>query len=447
MAGVALLPRLYVAFRYAPAPVWDGYYYQIGAESIAHGAGYVGHNGKPWCHYPVGYSAFLGAVYAVLGTTNPVVGKVAGAIVGSLLAVLTYALARRATTDRRASAAGLTVALYPGLVAYAPLHMAEPLAATLVVAAVWCAVRAAGDRRHAMAAGILFGLATLVRPQSILLAPVAGWPLQAGDTSWRTRIGTGLVTTAIALATVLPWSVRNCRVMDDCSFVSTNGGWNLAIGSFPRATGRFETLRSGDGCHIVTGQVQQDRCWARLGVGWIRADPWRWVHLIDEKLGFTFDHESFPIGYLDRAEPERFTEAERARGRGILSQFHRLLLLLATLAVFPAPRRSRPLTLLLPTAFLLYGWYAAWTWPHTFWPLTLLMVAVGVGRWRALTAPVRWGVIVTGSLVVIHAVFFGEDRYHLIATPFWALMAASWGAPSVPASPREETTREEAAVA
>ena len=50
--------------------------------------------------------------------------------------------------------------------------------------------------------------------------------------------GRGLVA-ALALATVAPWTWRNCRVMDACAFVSTNAGWNLVIGSAPGATGKF----------------------------------------------------------------------------------------------------------------------------------------------------------------------------------------------------------------
>ena len=61
--------------------------------------------------------------------------------------------------------------------------------------------------------------------------------------------------------------------MDGCALVSTNAGWNLAIGAFPRATGRFETLRSTDGCREVTGQVQQDRCWLAYGLAQIRSAP------------------------------------------------------------------------------------------------------------------------------------------------------------------------------
>ena len=69
---VALIPRLFVAIAWAREPVWDGHYYHFGAERIAQGLGYsedVMVHGqlvwKPWCHYPVGYSALLGAVHMI----------------------------------------------------------------------------------------------------------------------------------------------------------------------------------------------------------------------------------------------------------------------------------------------------------------------------------------------------------------------------------------------
>ena len=147
-----------------------------------------------------------------------------------------------------------------------------------------------------------------------------------------------------ALLVVAPWTARNCRVMDGCALVSTNAGWNLAIGAFPRATGRFETLHATDGCPIVTGQVQQDRCWRDEGLRWIAKDPGRWLGLVPSKLSFTFDHESFPMGYLGEADPAAWPEARKARGRDLLSGLHRVLLGLAALGVvaWPFARGMRP---------------------------------------------------------------------------------------------------------
>ena len=75
---LALGVRLFVAIAWSKEPVWDGHYYHFGAERIAAGLGYsedVLVRGapvwKPWTHYPVGYSALLGLVYALkIGPTS-----------------------------------------------------------------------------------------------------------------------------------------------------------------------------------------------------------------------------------------------------------------------------------------------------------------------------------------------------------------------------------------
>lgn len=87
--AVALAPRLVVALAWAAEPVWDGHYYDFGARRIAAGFGYsddrtiegflVWH---PWCHYPVGYSAFLALFYRLLGP-SPSVAGVVDALVGA----------------------------------------------------------------------------------------------------------------------------------------------------------------------------------------------------------------------------------------------------------------------------------------------------------------------------------------------------------------------------
>ncbi|MBW2528159.1 MAG: glycosyltransferase family 39 protein, partial [Deltaproteobacteria bacterium] len=350
LLAVALLPRLYVAIAWASTPVWDGHFYDFGAQRIAAGLGYaddllVGSalTPHPWCHYPVGYSALLAAPYRLLGH-GPYVVPTLNAIIGALLAVVIYRTARHATTEPRARVAGLLVAAHPGLITYTPLAMTELTAALAVSAAAWAAtVRGCRPWRGALP-GLVLGLATLVRPQSILLAPAIA--LFAGPATpvgaWARRaLPLGAIAVAAALAVVSPWTLRNCRVMDGCAFVSTNAGWNLAIGSFPRATGRFSTLRSSDGCQVITGQVQQDRCWWGRGVEWIRADPGRWLGLIPRKLGETFDHESYAVGYLAEANPTTWPEARRERARGWLTAIHQLVLWLAALGVVAWPLGRR----------------------------------------------------------------------------------------------------------
>ena len=109
---VALLPRLFVAVFWAGEPVWDGHYYDFGARRIAQGLGYSDDltlggqlTWHPWCHYPVGYSAFLAVFYRLFGDGRAV-AAVVDALVGAALAVVTWALARHALPPMRARAAG-----------------------------------------------------------------------------------------------------------------------------------------------------------------------------------------------------------------------------------------------------------------------------------------------------------------------------------------------------
>jgi 4-amino-4-deoxy-L-arabinose transferase-like glycosyltransferase len=442
----ALVPRLYVALACAGEPVWDGHYYDFGAQRIARGLGYsddrtvgallVWH---PWCHYPVGYSAFLAAFYRVFGPGHAIAG-VANALVGATLAVVTWALARHAMNETRARAAGWIVALHPGLVLYAALVMSEPLAVLLTLTAFWLAVRDARPRRGIAFGALVLGVAALVRPQALLCAPFLA--LVAPERDLRTLLAGAAAACAVALVPVLPWTVRNCRVMDSCALVSTNGGWNLAIGAFPRATGRFETLRSSDGCRDVTGQVQQDRCWFAYGLAQIKEHPWHWLALVPAKLGYTFDHESFAVEYLHEARPEAWPEERRVGFRDGTTFAHRLLVSAAALGciAFPAfgrgSRRSEAATqvaLLVVAASL--GAFAFVCDTPTFWPLAVFSSVVPwlplPGR-PAFPPALLLGVALLGTTLVTHAVFFGEDRYHVVVIPVLAMLAAAALRPSRP---------------
>jgi hypothetical protein len=237
-----------------------------------------------------------------------------------------------------------------------------------------------------------------------------------------------LIACAVALVPVLPWTVRNCRVMDGCALISTNGGWNLAIGSFPRATGRFETLKSSDGCRDVTGQVQQDRCWFAYGVAQIREHTSHWIGLIPAKLGYTFDHESFAVEYLHEARPSSWPEPRREAARSVTTFFERLLVSAAALGVVAFRPRGVGSTvqgaLALAWALLVY---AACLHDPTFWPLVLFASLVPWLPLRgAAESPValRLGVALLATTVLMHAAFFGEDRYHMVVTPIFCILAA-----------------------
>ena len=310
---VALLPRLFVAIAWAKEPVWDGHYYHLGASRIAAGLGYsedvVLHGvkvWKAWTHYPVGYSAFLSLFYRVVGD-HLLVAPLLNALLGAATAILVHRIALYQLGAVRARVAGAIAALHPGLIAYCPLVMTEIPTAFLLVLLIWTLMHFRGRWHAAILAGGIIGVMTLMRPASLLLVPLLA--LSEARPLKLTALKTA-ATLGIALAVVMPWTIRNCVRMDGCALVSTNGGWNLAIGAITE-TGRFQTLRAKDGCPVVTGQVQQDDCWA--GVGWakIKDAPGHWLGLAPKKLAQTFNHESFAIEYVREADPGAWPEARR----------------------------------------------------------------------------------------------------------------------------------------
>ena len=435
VASVALLPRLFVAIAWAREPVWDGHYYHFGAERLASGLGYSedvfvgGHWAwKAWCHYPVGYSGFLAGLYQLFGS-GLLVAPIANALLGTLVAVGVHRLARYFLSQNRARIAAGIAALHPGLIAYSAVVMSELLAALLVTAALWLAVRARGRWSGMIATGVTIGLATLVRPPSLLVAPLL--LLVVPGKLWSALLKAAAVT-ALALVVVLPWTLRNCRVMDGCALVSTNGGWNLAIGALSE-TGRFKTLRAEDGCPVVTGQVQQDRCWAQVGRDVIRSDPAKWLSLMPKKLGQTYDHESFAIEYLHEAEPKLWPEPRRAAGRGLLTLFHRLLLVAAALSVVGLVRWGvshtawfvqtgvlAAVALLAINAFV--DDYHPFFWLVVLTPLVPVLQLPG----RPWLGPAGRGLLgLLAATSATHAVFFGDDRYHLVVAPALCILAAA----------------------
>lgn len=438
---IALIPRIFVAVALAGDPVWDGHYYELGAERIAEGFGYsedVIRDGrsvtKPWAHYPVGYSAILSVFYRIFGARQELfgvevsVGTLVGALTGAALAMVTHRLARCFLSESRSRLAGTIVALHPGLIAYAGVLMTEPVATLLVLLALYAERALRSPRARILTVGVLVGMACLVRPLSLSLLPVLFILDKNRGTA---RLLQAFWIALVSACVILPWTARNCRVMDGCALISTNGGWNLAIGAITES-GRFEALKAQDGCPVVTGQVQQDRCWSEVGLQKIMDEPLRWLGVAPRKLSQAYDHESFPIEYLHEARPELWPERRRVRARELLTLFHRLLV---SLAVFRFVSVRRPFGTRESLAQLGLGaflgflvLYCFLSDSHPFYLLVLLMIGLPLlplpGRpdlGRAEHALIAFIVLTTLSYVL----FFGEDRYHFVLVPLFAFLAAS----------------------
>lgn len=438
--GIVLLAaaaRLFVALNFASEPVWDGHYYHFGAVRLAAGLGYsedVNRLGisvwKPWTHYPVGYSFWLSLWYRLFGG-HRWVAPLSNVVVGALTVLAVHRIALPWLGIWRARLAAALTACHPGLVLYTAVVMSEPLAAMLLLVSLWVLQIERPRRLGLVLSGALLGASVLVRPSSLVALPLYWFML---DGTWRRRMMGCVALAAVCFATILPWTLRNCRRMDGCALVSTNAGWNLAIGALTD-NGRFRPLRAADGCPVVTGQVQQDRCWMQRGWEEIRRDPGRWLGLAPQKLAQTFDHESFAVEYLREANPRAWPEPRRVAWRERLTDAHRWLTVLAAFSVIGIVVGRRFYQRVAFYVQLAVGLgmasLAIVVFGHDEHPLYWLILAM-VGVWT-LPLPGRpcqsglvgFSVGFVGLTALTHVMFFGDDRYHLVVSPLLCLLVAA----------------------
>ena len=220
--------------------------YSALARSVAAGRGFTyepGHQtgtSQQFGRAP-GYPLFLALVGAppADAVSTPVRVKIAQSLVGGAVVWLIGFIAWRSRSAYAGVAAAVIAAAYPPLVWMSAYVLSETLFSLLALAAVTVldmAMHRARTHRAGgagvLAAGLLAGLATLVRPVMLFFLPLALlWMLR------RRRPALAVAFMAAALAVILPWTARNYRVYDKFVLVASEGGVTFWTGNHPLSRG------------------------------------------------------------------------------------------------------------------------------------------------------------------------------------------------------------------
>ena len=138
--------------------------------------------------------------------------------------ILAGLVAARLAGARAGAIGAWLAAVYPPLVWVASYAWSEAIAWPLGLLVVWWFDRATATRdaegwKPAAIAGGLTGLAILIRPSTILFAPLAlAW------LAWRRRLTLALAFGLSAAAIVTPWTLRNVAEYGRFVLVATEGG-------------------------------------------------------------------------------------------------------------------------------------------------------------------------------------------------------------------------------
>jgi 4-amino-4-deoxy-L-arabinose transferase-like glycosyltransferase len=258
-----------------PAPfVSDGLAYYDLAARLAHGLTYQTPQAE-WAEWPPGYPFVLLVHFRLLGV-SPWAVNVANLLLfaGTMLAV--YALARR-LGEATARLATLLLALWPNLIASAGVATKESVIIFLLPVLLLLYLRAGEEpspgKAAAMrlAAGIVLGYSTLTQPGILLFVGVfLAYELLFRASVLRVAARLALIAAGM-LVVILPWSVRNYRVLHTPVLVSSSGGDVFYRANNPRATGGW--IPDGERSLRGYDELTRSRLGYQWGKEWIRENP------------------------------------------------------------------------------------------------------------------------------------------------------------------------------
>jgi 4-amino-4-deoxy-L-arabinose transferase-like glycosyltransferase len=267
----------------------SGWYLQRAITLVDEGS--YSERGILTAYWPVGYPAFLALLFKVFGPSI-LTAQLANLILAAGSFWLLYLVVRSFLHDELVARASVAlIAVYPNNLAYVPLVLTETLYTFLLLAACYCLLHRK-QWLHLILAGCVFGLATLVKTQTLLFIPllaalafIDGWSIK----NWARVFARIMTVILISLIVVTPWALRNYKVFGHF-VLATNGGNALLESNNPSVVGDYLHNTSVEdplykkGQWSVENQMPADLRARALATGWIKDNPWQFVGLIPKKL-------------------------------------------------------------------------------------------------------------------------------------------------------------------
>lgn len=229
--------------------IFDPADYELHGASIALGHGYpptqIASAGTPSAFRPPAYPYLLGAVYALFGI-HPNLGRLVGALLGTLTVLLVALLGSGLWSRRIGLISGSVAAVCPSLIVLNGSLLSESLflPIELALALAVLAFRSRGaDWRVGLAIGALCGLAALTRTVGIVLLVPSLWAIGTVSSARRTRISAGLAAVVACALVLTPWTIRNAEVFHAFVPLNTQGGLTLA-GQYNVEAGRDNSFQA-----------------------------------------------------------------------------------------------------------------------------------------------------------------------------------------------------------
>ncbi len=241
--------RLHAAVTTHEAPRDDALEYDILAQNLSSGRGYVGALGAPTSFRPPLYPFLLAALYSVFGHSYPAV-RLFQACLDTLTVFLLYLIGRRIHSEKAGLLAGLFAAVYPSYVILTKFLFTETLFTFLLTLSVFLFLKVRGlkSKTAPIFLGLTLGFLALARSTAMLLPAAYILVLLTSisrDKHRRALYFSGLLLLAYSV-TLAPWSLRNTVLHGRPVLISLNGGLNFYQAASPKGGKIFGLVPSDE---------------------------------------------------------------------------------------------------------------------------------------------------------------------------------------------------------
>ncbi len=381
---LALVLRLVWAWWIPVFPLSDGEAYDTFARTLVEHGTFGWTAAEPTAFWPPGTTFMHAALYWAFGIKYlPIVAVNIALSLG--LIVVCARVAARFWGSRVAMLTALVLALWPTLVMYPTILASELpfLFLTLFSLDVWTNENIRPIRKG-LAAGLLLGLAALVRPQALLLPLLFAFcaAVNGGTLSKAIRYQLQVLVAAgiVMVIVISPWTWRNYQLYGEPVLISTNGGITLWMGNTPGTDGSYMNMPER---FAVLPENERARAMGQEAKAYIQQDPVGFLVRAVRKVALLYSNESVGVGW----NAEGIKQALGEPWVNVLKRFTQLtwalILALALVGSWAAIRQQ--------------GWF------------------------RTLTSPITLSIL---YFTAIHSVVVSQERYHLAFAGQMAILAA-----------------------
>ena len=361
-------------------PVSDSVAYDTFARNLVQHGVYGWTQDAPTAYWAVGTSAIVAGTYLIFGVDNYTGVVLTNLAAGWLSLVMIWRITALYFDVRVALAALVIMALWPTLIMFTTTLSSELYFIALTLLGLWFWARPGRWWLNLLLAGLVWGAACYVRPV-ILLFPVALVIASLSQGLVRAALTGARAATVIGLIILIvaPWTARNEAVMGEAFLVSSNFGPNLWMGNNPDSTGGYMPLP--EITHTMN-EAERNTYLEHLAKTYIQEDLGRFARDVVSRTITLHNRETIGVAWNLQGIEEKLGTTGSTVAKIIASGYW-YLLLLAALAGVIILLKNHKLNALFHPIF---------------------------GSWAYFTA--------------IHAIIVAEDRYHIPATPFIAIIAA-----------------------